>query len=175
MRKQSHKRSNFLGKNTKKYSIGKILIGLALLSIVIFILIQGVLKPWGERYVFYYPALNNASIKKEIRYLKSKEKKEGKIALFISEYILGPTKPQLSGVFDKHTQIISCILRDKTLYISLSGHALEPLFKEIDYLEAKNLFKKNVCTNFKNIDKIYMYIDGIRVFEENDFVSVLKK
>lgn len=140
-------------------------------SVFILLLWISLFNASGVRYIFLYPNLDASKTKLEVRYLTSNESKEEKIALFISEFLLGPIRPDLNPLFKTSTLLQSCMLRGKDLYVSLSEEALSSYSDSLDYKRTYELFKKNVCTNFKNIGKIYVYVDGIAIFEDKTLVS----
>lgn len=171
--------NNIQNKIVHIFNSGRLL-GIFLVStIFLSLLCVSLFNASGIRYIFLYPNLdtsnpNASKLKAEVRYLASKENKEEKILAFIAEFLLGPINPDLSPVFNTTTLLDSCILRGKNLYVAISEKSNATFSNTFNYRFSYDLFKKNVCTNFKNIDKIYVYVDGIAVFEDKTLVSESK-
>jgi hypothetical protein len=90
---------------------------------------------------------------------------------FLSELLLGPMHPEYLPLYSRETQVRSAFIRKHIAYIDISADALSPVKTIVSQEKAYELFKKNVCTNYRNIDKIYLYIDGIEVYPETPIAS----
>lgn len=120
-----------------------------------------------KTYVLMFFNQKTGKIVKEKRALLVPKSKEERLTIYVEDLLLGPESPNLVSLFTPETTVKTCLLRDKFAYIDLSREALETKDDFLGLKDSVNLFKKNVCTNFKNIAKIYMYIDGIEVYSEN--------
>ena len=143
---------------------------------ILFVLFISILfTPHLRRSVFYFQDAENGKIRSEIRYLPTAKGRDAKVALFASEVLLGPETPSLKPLFNPGTKIVDCFVRKGAAYINLSSSALLPGASVTDSRTASKLFKKNVCTNFGSLDKIYLYVDGIEVYSENPYADASEK
>jgi hypothetical protein len=148
---------------------------LVCLGILFVLFLSIIFTPHMRRSVFYFQDAENGKIRSEIRYLPNVKGKDGKITLFASEALLGPETPLLKPLFNPGTKIVDCFVRKGSAYINLSSAALLPGTGVTDSRTASTLFKKNVCTNFGSVDKIYLYVDGIEVYGENPYADASEK
>mgnify|MGYP001809828910 CR=1 FL=1 len=89
--------------------------------------------------------------------------------------LLGSMQPEYAPLFNTGVRLERCFSRKGSAYIELSSETLLPESGVTDSSKAFEIFKKNVCTNFRNVDKIYMYIDGIEVYSENPYAGAEAK
>lgn len=129
----------------------------------------------GKRYLFYFPAVNGESVQSEVRFLPPVHGTEARLALFLDELLLGPRSPELDPLFERGTSVVSCLFRQGDAYVNLSKSALSFGIGNEDPKKVYILFKKNVCTNFRNVDRIYLYVDGIEVFRETPGIAEAEK
>lgn len=114
---------------------------------------------------FSYPVIGKEKIVKEIRYLPSKPS-QGLLKLYIEELVLGPGLQRTRPLFSLGTTVEFCFLRDQTLYLGLSKHALfeesdsAGLYEGIDFLE------KNIKQNFRKVKNLRLFIGGIYIDEK---------
>jgi hypothetical protein len=59
--------------------------------------------------------------------------------------------------------------------VHLSAPAFEGADESMPPDERFEIFKKNVCTNFRNVDKIHLYVEGIEVYSQNPFENASSK
>lgn len=144
---------------------------------IVFLLFLSVMfAPHQRRSVFYFPDAEKGVPRTEIRYLPNVKGRDSRLELYVSEVLLGPVSPGLSPLFNKGTKLVDCMVRKDTAYINLSSEVLDPESGVAGYKQANEIFKKNVCTNFRSIAKIYLYFDGIEVYGEDSSVDAeLKK
>ncbi len=116
--------------------------------------------PSHKRSVFYYPAHASKAVRTEIRYLPVKKTQADRLSFFIDELLLGPISPDLAPVYPSGTRVSRLFMRGDDVYVDLTASALEYWVNSVDPDRSFTIFKKNVCTNFRNVDKIYLYIDG---------------
>jgi Sporulation and spore germination. len=148
---------------------------LVCLGILFVIFLSIMFTPHVRRSIFFFQDAEKGSIHSEIRYLPQSRDRDGKLAQFASEVLLGPETPTLKPLFNPGTKIVDCFARKDAAYINLSSEALLPGTGVTDSKKASALFKKNVCTNFGSIDKIYLYVDGIEVYSENPYADAREK
>ncbi|ULQ60131.1 GerMN domain-containing protein [Brucepastera parasyntrophica] len=145
------------------------------ICLVIFgVLFGGLLAQKNARAVFFFPV---SDVKKdnaihtvsEIRYLPKKENATERLEQYISELLFGPINPEYLPLFDGNVRTLRCFVAGKNAYIDFSEEALAPVYGKVPVDKTFEIFKKNVFTNFRNIDTIYMYIDGKEVYTKNPF------
>lgn len=153
----------------------QILSFLACAAIVCVLVLSILFVPRTQRSVFFFPDAKDSSPVLEVRYLPRAKTNEARVRRYVSELLLGPITPGVSPVFPKKTAIVDCLVRDDAAYINLSPEVLEGGSGMSDYRATTELFKKNVCTNFRSIDRIYLYFDGIEVYSEQPYVDAAVK
>jgi len=84
---------------------------------------------------------------------------------------MGPIDPAYSALFDRAVRPLRCFIRDDRAYIDLSPEAEDYLASGVPPETAFKYFKKNVFTNFRNVDMIYIYIKGIEVYSSDTGVT----
>lgn len=157
----------------KKFSLnncGKVL--LILLCIVTVVSVALVLiKGNGSRRIFLFEQQNKENLTAEIRYLKKTAAKDD-IKNYVDELLLGPITPQCRPLFPYGTHVKSLFLRDGVLYVNLSEEAIQlKEGKASEPLVATEIFKKNIFTNFRNVDIIKLYIVGNEVYVDKASVD----
>lgn len=123
------------------------------------------------RRVYYFPDAQSGKPRAEARYLPRQRGVEASLVVYVRELILGPMNPNAHALFNRGTHLSSCFLRDGAVYADLSAEALFPEKGVAEIREAVFFLKKNVCTNFRNVDKIYLYIDGEEVYRDDPVVA----
>jgi hypothetical protein len=139
--------------------------------VLILVSFTAVAGPPVRRSVFFFENAKNGKIRTEVRYIPRVHGYDAKLSLFVSELLLGSMQPEYAPLFNTGVRLERCFSRKGSAYSELSSEALLPEFGVTDSSKAFEIFKKNVCTNFRNVDKIYMYIDGIEVYSENPYAG----
>lgn len=135
---------------------------------ILFLLFLGVLVgPSTRRSVFLFQERRSGKVRAEIRYLPNARTADTRFALYAGEVLLGPERQDSVPLFNRGTKLESAFLRGRDAYVALSSEALMSEPGVAPVREGCQLFEKNVCTNFRNIAKIYLYIDGIEVYSGN--------
>ena len=135
---------------------------------IVCILFFAVIFDHGERRsVFFFPNVKAESLCTEIRYLPVVRGKDATLELYVSEVLLGSVNPDRKLLFNRETTVLTCFVRKNTAYIDLSADAAYPEGGITASITACKIFKKNVCTNFRYIDKIYLYFEGKEVYRDN--------
>jgi len=129
-----------------------------------------------KRIVFYFPSASApAKVRTEVRYIPLAGNQDEALTLLVSEMLLGPVDPETIPLFPTNTRILRCFIRGNEAYIDLSASAEDYLGAGLDPAKSFTLFKKNVFTNFRNVAKIYVYIEGEEVYRSTPVVSVAQK
>jgi len=123
-------------------------------------------RPSLRRTLFYFTETATGKTRMEVRYLPKVRGTDARLALFAGELALGPLNPGYTPLFGKEVRVLRGFVRNQAAYVDLSVEALESGPGAVWTREAQELFKKNVFTNFGNVDKIYLYMDGIEVYGE---------
>ncbi|MGN0730048.1 GerMN domain-containing protein [Treponema sp.] len=118
------------------------------------------------RQIFYFESYESSRICTETRYA---EKKKGNDAVrfFVDELLLGPMTNRVKFLFSPGTRTEFCFLSGKNLYLGFTADALFVNSETFNMKKSVSLLHKNIMKNFKNIDRIYLYIDGKPVLWED--------
>ena len=142
---------------------------LPIIAAVAAFLLLGCHADGRARCVFFFPASPSLSASsnnpiKEVRYLDT----EGRdpLAVFLSDFLLGSSGRERVQPFASKCELNRCFVRGNVAYIDIAASDLEKAVSDPLFYDKFELFKKNVCTNFKNIDTIYLYFDGVEVYAE---------
>ncbi|OQA62885.1 MAG: hypothetical protein BWY39_01397 [Spirochaetes bacterium ADurb.Bin269] len=158
-----------------KHTPVRIFILSAIVAVLVVLVLSIVFDSSTRKYTLFFPELSSGKIKREIRNLPAVKGTEEQLELFVSELLLGSLSPDLGALYPRSSTLTSCIVRQKSAYINLSSAALMPEDSFADPRQVYELFKKNVCTNFRNIDRIYLYVDGIEVYRETPVIAEAEK
>ncbi|HPS44127.1 MAG TPA: GerMN domain-containing protein [Treponemataceae bacterium] len=131
--------------------------------------------PPVRRSVFFFQNAKNGGVSTEVRYIPRVHGRDARLSCYVSELLLGSMQPDFIPLFNPGVRLVRCFARGHDAYIDLSSEALLPAAGVTESKKAIALFKKNVCTNFRNVDKIYVYIDGIEVYSENPYANAKAK
>lgn len=102
----------------------------------------------------------------EIRYLKCPEDPSERLSCYTSEILLGSTDYSALPLFTGECRLNECFVRNNQAFVDISPVSPAETLTTSFFLNQCELFEKNVCINFKNIDTIYLYFDGIEVYSE---------
>lgn len=137
---------------------GSILFVIFVVSLVLFLLNVNT-----SRKVFVFESLDDTELHIEVRHLKNLPKNE-QIALFIDDLLLGPVHDRYRPIFPTGTKVESIIQRGHTLYVNLSEEAILQKDTSSQTKIACDLFRKNIFTNYGNINEVVLFINGIEVY-----------
>lgn len=118
-----------------------------------------------------FPDSKTGILAKEMRYIPKTEKRENLLSSFINELLLGPIDPDYLPIYSSQTKLEDAFIRNKIAYINISKEACFPATDIVSSNDAYRCLKKNVFTNFRNVDKIYIYIDGVELYRENPYAD----
>lgn len=124
-----------------------------------------------ERSVFFFPesagfAASGATLLAEARYLDISDGERDPLYVYLSEYLLGSSEPGRAAPFASRCTIKRCFVRENAAYIDISPSNSEETLEDPAFAYRCRLLKKNICTNFRNIDTIFLYFNGIEVYGE---------
>lgn len=149
------------------HPVGQIVAFALFAALFFMIFMRSLTDPYPYRAVFYYPEKLTGATKTEIRHLPRPDSRDERFNLYLQELLLGPVNADLVPIFNGITRVKSAFIRGDEAYIDLSAGALERDRGVALWPIARDLFKKNVFTNFRNIAKLYIYIDGQEVYGES--------
>ena len=116
-----------------------------------------------RRVVLFESKANPSELSYEVRFLRNSLTGDD-IKQYVDEILLGPISPQARLLFPLGTNVRSCFVSGKILYLDLSEEALQITSGEAsNTVFALKILKKNLFTNFKNIDIINLFIMGKKV------------
>lgn len=143
------------------------------LVIIVLVVITHLASPHSQRSLFFFPlAKNPQAMRTEVRYLAKEEDMDSQFTSYVNELILGPINHAYVPIFNPGTRVLRSFIRNKDAYIDLSAESLMPEAGLPDFLHSHAIIKKNVCTNFRNIVRMYLYIEGVEVFSGNTGLNV---
>ncbi len=143
--------------------------------ILITVFFSIIFAPAQRRHLFYFPKGPSFAVKTEIRYLPSVKGQDKRLEQFVGELCMGPIEPTYTPLFDRAVRPLRCFIRDGGAYIDLSPEAEDYLATGVPPETAFAYFKKNVFTNFRNVDMIFVYIKGTEVYSSDPGVSASPK
>jgi hypothetical protein len=114
---------------------------------------------WARRTLFF-PALSNARLSGETRFLPRRRSLEGDVRLLVEEVILGPTQPAHRPLLPKETRLLSVLARQRVLFISLSHELLQPAGGRLTAQEALAAIGLTVKFNFPRVRRLELLIEG---------------
>lgn len=102
-----------------------------------------------------------SSVKTESRRLPS-EPVQGKVKLYVEELLLGPESERLQPLFSLDSSVDFCFVRNESgkdvLYLGLSESSVYNLPPNADIQNRIAILRENIRKNFKNIEKIVLFI-----------------
>ncbi len=144
-------------------SSGVAVIFLILLSFAVSLFLWKIDSKGSRRVLVFESKTNPGGLSYEVRFLRKPLNKDA-VNQYVDELLLGPVSPQGRLLFPLGTKANSCFIDGNVLYLDLSEEALQIFPSEVsNTAEAVKILKKNLFTNFKNVDIINVFIMGNRV------------
>ena len=122
------------------------------------------INPRSKRVVLYFPQ-NGGGISVEERYLPQELKADCAVSV-VRELLLGPALHTAQRLTAPEVRPHSCFVRGSSLYVDFPSLILTPELPMPDFYTLYTLLQKNIEINCKNIDSIYVYIDGVPVYRQ---------
>ena len=145
------------------------------MAVIFFLAVSSFAGPPVRRSVFFFEDAKNGAIRTEIRYIPRVHGRDARLGRYVGELLLGSMNPDYAPLFNPGVRLERCFARGHEAYIELSPESLVPGGGVTESKKAVELFKKNVCTNFRNVARIYLYVDGTEVYSENPYVDAGSK
>ncbi len=147
----------------KPKSSGIAIIFMLLLSFAVSFFLWKIDNKGTRRVLVFESKTNPKELSYEVRFLKKPLNKDA-VSQYVDELLLGPISPQGRLLFPLGTKVNLCFIDGKVLYLDLSEDALQIFPSEVsNTADAVKILKKNLFTNFKNVDIINVFIMGNRV------------
>ena len=130
------------------------------IGIFVFSLFTFFKKNIQPRFVYYFYSYNNDKIYTEIRRANN-EIEQDKVKFFVDDLLLGPMTNRYKTLFPIGTKLDFCFSKNKELNLGLSTESIS--IKKLDKKALEKgvaLLRLNILRNFKNYNKINIYIDG---------------
>jgi len=157
-------KKDFMKNIFSKENLYKIILSSIILIVFMFSFISFLAKNTKRR-TFIFPSAENGVYVMEYRNL-SKKASQGDIQLYIDELLLGSQVERTKYIFTPGTKVLSCFVRDKTLYLNLSEDLINVDRSVIDIKTGVQLLDKNIKKNFPKIENIQFFVDGKIAFEK---------
>lgn len=132
-------------------------------------------KPDRNRVLYYFPDTFTQKPLMEVRYLPRVKTVSERFSLYLDEMLLGPVHQDRLPLFGPSVKIQSAFIRGRDAYVNLSAQAVETGSESLEWTNVYQVFQKNVFTNFRNIARIYIYIDGQEVYPDEPLVDARTK
>ncbi len=113
----------------------------------------------GARRTFIFPSADAGKYIIETRFLPENPV-QGDIGLYVDELLLGSLSERTLLLFTPGTSVLSCFLRDGTLYLDLSDDMLAMGDGVADIKDAVRLLRRNLTDNFREIKEIELFVGG---------------
>ncbi len=161
----------------KKITLSQIFSFLLLLAVLVVSLVFFILNNSGVRRVFLFESFNDDRVYIESRTMPRSKvyaeiDEDGNVSedlvyrQYVEELISGTVTDRYRPLFSPATHVLSCMLRDGKLYVNLSEDALLATASSSSTEKACELLQKNILTNFTSVRKVYVFINGLPVYQE---------
>jgi hypothetical protein len=118
------------------------------------------------RRTFVFYTINDGVIVVEDRMLKRASSREGDIARYTEEMLLGPVAPDLLPLFPRETRLKSLLYRNGVVFIDFSIDASLPPLEGGRTLDNFRTFYDGILRNFSYVKDVRFFIEGNAVFIE---------
>lgn len=109
---------------------------------------------------FEFVSLKDGRSVVERRFLPRNFSVEDAIALYVAEYLLGPTGIDSAFLFDKNASLRSVLVRDGVAHVNLSAEAAFPAESGVDVRASLAILIAGIERNFFSIKHADVYIEG---------------
>ncbi len=144
----------------------KKIVAVALLAFTLVLLgIFNVVNGSYTRMLLFFDHAHTGRQMTEVRYLKTLTKP---LAVHIvDELLLGPVNHDFSSLFVTSSRANRCFVDGSVLYVDVPATAfnIDGIAKASLPKRSFELLKKNVFENCPDIKEIYVYVDGVRIFD----------
>ncbi len=114
---------------------------------------------------FYFYSYDKKGLCTEKRTLRKKDCAYDEVKQFIDDLLLGPETNRYKAVFANDTKLEFLVIKGTELHVGLSKDALYVTEETFDLKNSLQLLRENIVKNFTRFNKIYIYIDGVMVFD----------
>lgn len=142
----------------------KIISAFLLVVIVIIVFFTSFLNEKYNRYVLFFKNSITGKIDTEIRYVQT-QNIQAQESSFFEELMLGPVNHHCYSFIPSGTKLLSCFVKDGTLYADLPLVFVENIRPEFDSDAIKELLEKNIFTNCKTLQAACIFVEGVEIYE----------
>lgn len=143
----------------KKFDFVSTILKILLLAVFVFSATLYFVKTPGRRFLFRFESVDKGKSSLEYRILPHR-KGDDAISLYVDELLLGPKTERARPIFSPGTESEFCFLREKTLFVNLSGELLYRTGNAGEIMAGIELFKKNILKSFPKVKSVEIFIDG---------------
>lgn len=126
------------------------------------------------RYILFFKNSLTLKIEHEVRTVPKQNIKSFEEAFF-DELMLGPVNHNFYSYVNPQLHSYSCIVNEDNFYIHFDKTFLSTINENFEFHEISFLLQKNIFTNCKKINNIFVFIDGIQIWNFSRFPSDLQK
>lgn len=137
-----------------------ILITVAIAALGVWALVDSLNIPLA-RHSFYFDTIHGGGTVHESRALPRMADREGRIALYVSEYLLGPANLVAEPLFPEGTTVRALMLRGERVIIDLDARAAVPVSQRTQVAASLALLEKGIKRNFSFVKDVSLTIAGI--------------
>lgn len=148
----------------KKFNFVSNVLKILLLAVFIFSATLYFMKTPGCRFLFRFESVDKGKSSLEYRILPHRKGDEA-ISLYVDELLLGPKTERARPIFSLGTESKFCFLREKTLFVNLSGELLYRTGNAGEIMDGIELFKKNIFKSFPKVKSVEIFIDGKKILD----------
>lgn len=112
------------------------------------------------RHSFYFENIHGLGIVHELRDLPREKDREGQIARYVSEYLLGSALLEAEALFPEGTAVRLLMLRGRRVIIDLDGRAAVPVSEQTSVASSLALLEKGIKRNFSFVEDVSLTIAG---------------
>ncbi|MDR1389154.1 MAG: GerMN domain-containing protein [Treponema sp.] len=146
-------------------SLFKILRRLAYLIVIsVFAFIE--LGKGSARRTFEFFTYNTGHSVVEDRVLLKADSSELNLRYYVEEALLGPVSLDFAPLLNEGSQLRSLMLREKTVYVDLSGEAALPVQGGAEVFDGLLALNRGIRRNFDTVSDVKLFINGNEVFFE---------
>lgn len=153
------------GANMHFFTKPRLICWLLLTGIAAALFISYMIKPQYKRVILYFPH-SSGSVRAEERYIPPSTESDFAASL-VTELLLGSVHHTAERFTDPEIRPRSCFVRNRALYLDLPRQVLTPKVHTPDFHTFYTLLQKAITVNCKDIDTVYVYIDGVPVYQQS--------
>jgi|GEM_PF-787472 len=116
------------------------------------------------RRTFVFYTIDSGDIAVEVRMLRHSSSREGDIARYVEEALLGPVSPDSLPLFPRGTELKSLLYRDGVVFADFSEDAMLPPPEGGEVLRNFETLRSGIKRNFPFVGEVRFFIGGRAAF-----------